>query len=169
MKKIGLFYGSNLGATEEVAHLFKIHLKDRVEIHNIAYSSADDLEKYDNLILGLSTWGYGDPQDDWQFFLEENTSLNLAGKNVAIFGLGDQDAHHDVFVNGMGHLYNYILKTNAKIVGQWPTEGYSYGSETTAVVEGKFVGLPIDEINQPNLTKERVRNWIDKILEKFEG
>ncbi len=167
MEKIGLFYGSNLGATEEVSQIFKKILKDKVEIHNIAYAGIDEMKNYSNIIVGSPTWGYGDLQDDWQFFIEDNPSIELSGKKVAIFGLGDQDAHHDVFVNAMGHLHTYFEGNNAKMIGFWPTEGYSYGNETTAVKDGKFLGLPVDEVNQPNLTEERVKRWIDLLLVEF--
>jgi flavodoxin I len=35
------------------------------------------------------------------------------------------------------------------------------------VREGKFVGLPIDEINESEKTDERIANWIETLRQYF--
>lgn len=167
LQKIGLFYGSNLGTTMEIAERIKDKLADKADVHNIADSSKELIQKYENLIFGTSTWGYGELQDDWSAFLEDNSKIDLNNKKVALFGLGDQDSHQDVFVNGMGKLFDYVKENGAEVIGFWPIANYEYGNDTTAVRNKIFVGLPIDEINQPELTEERINGWIEMILKEF--
>ena len=70
MKKIGIFYGSSTGNTEIVADKIKALFGKDAETINIDSASKEDLEKYDFLVLGTSTWGIGDMQDDWEDFIE---------------------------------------------------------------------------------------------------
>ena len=44
------------------------------------------------------------------------------------------------------------------VVDGWPTEGYDF-DESTAVRDGAFVGLAVDEDNQEALTSQRVWKW----------
>lgn len=159
--KIAVFYGSNMGATEEVAK--KIALELKADIFNVETASNEDMESYDALIIGSSTWGYGDLQDDWNNFFDDYGIPNVKGKTVAIFGLGDQEDHHDVFVNAIGILHQIFESAGAKIIGYWPTEGYSFGSNTSAVKDSMFLGLPLDEVNQAKFTDERIKKWLELI------
>ncbi|MEO1256829.1 MAG: flavodoxin domain-containing protein, partial [Bacteroidota bacterium] len=90
MTKIGLFYGSNTGNTEAVAHdiksAFDEILPDTVQIHNIGASSAETVIQYDYLIFGVPTWNTGELQDDWDAFLPNFKTMDLKGKKLAIFG-----------------------------------------------------------------------------------
>lgn len=61
--KTGIFYGSTTGNTENAAELFGKWIKD-AQVQSIADGSKDDLENYDLLILGTSTWGWGEIQDN---------------------------------------------------------------------------------------------------------
>ncbi len=51
---------------------------------------------------------------------------------------------------------------NAKRVGFWPTDGYNFDS-SKSVVDGKFVGLALDQDNQDDLTDERIEKWCEDI------
>ena len=62
------------------------------------------------LILGTSTWGFGDLQEDWDAFLGSLTKMNLTGKTIALFGLGDSSTYSDTFVDGMGIIYRALLE-----------------------------------------------------------
>jgi flavodoxin I len=61
MMKTGIFYGSTTGNTENAAELIG-KLIENSDIQSIADTKKDDLEKYDLLILGTSTWGWGELQ-----------------------------------------------------------------------------------------------------------
>lgn len=156
MAKIGIFYGTTTGVTEDIANRISNNLED-VDVFNIS-GSEDKLGDYEVLILGTSTWGFGDLQDDWQSVLDTLSSLDLSGKKVAYFGTGDQSSFGDTFIDGIGIIHEEIEKTGATLIGETSTEGYDF-SESRAVVNGKFLGLAIDEVNQPELTDERVESW----------
>lgn len=160
MAKIGIFYGSTTGATEDIAGRIAEQLEG-AEVLNIS-GNEDKLTDYDVLILGTSTWGFGDLQDDWQAALDELGSLDLSGKKVAYFGLGDQETFADTFVDGIGIINDEIEKTGATVVGQTSTEGYTF-NESKALVDGQFLGLALDEVNQSDLTDERVEQWIAEL------
>lgn len=164
-KKIAIFYGSTMGATEKAAQKMAQILD--ADIFNVDSVDRETFDKYHNIILGSSTWGFGDLQDDWEAFFDMNGVPNLKGKNVAIFGLGDQDDHHDVFVNAIGLLHEIALDAGANIFGYWPTENYSYGSSTSAVKDNMFLGLPLDDINQAKFTDERIQKWTDQIKKEM--
>ncbi|NES97290.1 MAG: flavodoxin FldA, partial [Desertifilum sp. SIO1I2] len=40
-------------------------------------------------------------------------------------------------------------------------------TESKAIKNGKFVGLAIDEDNQPELTEERVKAWVAQLKREF--
>lgn len=164
MKKVGIFYGTTTGVTEDIAHKIK-HNIEGSEIFDIS-GNEDKLENFDILILGTSTWGFGDLQDDWQVVLDKLSSLNLNGKKVAYFGTGDSSTFSDTFVDGIGIIHEEIVKTGATIIGEISTDGYNF-SESRAVVNGKLLGLAIDEVNEPELTDERIETWTKKIKELF--
>jgi flavodoxin I len=57
MKKIGLFYGSTTGNAENVANIIADKIgREKVEIFNVADIDIAELQNFDNLILGTSTW-----------------------------------------------------------------------------------------------------------------
>lgn len=167
MSKIGLFWGSDTGNTEKVARMIEDLLgNDNVDLHDIANSSTEDIEKYELLIFGASTWYDGDLQSDWDAFFDNLDAIDFNGKTVALFGLGDQYDYAEYFIDGVGILYDKIIERGAKVIGEWSTEGYEY-DVSKAERDGVFVGLALDEDNQEDLTEERVKQWIDQIKPQF--
>jgi len=165
---IAIIYGSSGGATEEVAEQIKDALGLKVDLLDIAEEGIDIFGKYDKMILGTSTWGEGELQEDWDNIFNEFEAIEFGGKTVAFFGLGDQEGYSDNFVDAMGILYDVVLKNGGTIVGdKWSTEGYDY-DDSTAVNDDGFVGLAIDEDNQDDLTAERITKWVAIIKPHFE-
>lgn len=164
MKTIGLFYGSDTGATEEIVEKVKNKFTKDIEIHSISDSSKEDIEKYDNLIFASSTWGDGDLQADWEDFEENLSEINFSDKTVALIGLGDQEGYPDTFCDAIGHLYEYVK--DSKVIGFTSTDGYEY-DDSIAVVDDKFVGLVLDEDNQDDLSDERIQTWVSQIENQF--
>ena len=162
MKSIGIFYGSSSGNTETVAKQIQKGLGADAQIFEVSKAKKEDLEKFDNLILGTSTWGFVDLQDDFEGFMSQIEAANLSGKTVALFGCGDQESYSDTFVNGMGQVWQALQNKGCKIVGQTSTDGYSF-SASDAVVDDKFVGLAIDENNQSDMTDERIAAWVETL------
>lgn len=162
--KIAIFYGSTNGNTADVA--LKIQKRLNTDIYDVGkLKNGDDLAKYDLLILGTSTWYDGDLQDDWDSFMSHLKVADLRGKTVALFGLGDQESYGSDYVSGMRLIYDMVVEKGANVIGSWEDEGYLYES-SASVMDGKFVGLALDEENQSELTDGRIATWCDQ-LETF--
>lgn len=167
MQKIGIFYGSSTGNTEDAAKQMQLALgKDFTQIFDVANAKASDIEQFDNIIFGSSTWGIGDLQDDFEEFMTEINSANLEGKKIAIFGFGDQETYADSFVDAIGQIYEAIINKGCEVVGKVSTDGYDY-DDSRAEVDGQFVGLPLDAENQSDLTDDRIKNWVELLKKEF--
>ena len=116
----------------------------------------------DNLILGTSTWGAGEVQDDWYDGIKVIKNADLSGKTVALFGCGDSESYPDTFVGGMAEIYNAVKKAGANVIGAVATDGYTF-DESESVVDDKFVGLALDEVNEDGKTDERIDAWVAEI------
>lgn len=155
-----VIFGSSTGTCEVIAE--KIASKLGCEALNVQNLTSDIVNNHQNLILGTSTWGAGELQDDWYDGLKTLQGVDLSGKTIAFFGCGDCSTYSDTFVGGIGELYNGIKDSGAKFIGSVETDGYTFdGSE--AVIDGKFVGLPLDEVNEDDKTDARIEAWIDAI------
>lgn len=160
MPTIGLFYGSTTNNTANAAKQIEAALGDAVStVQDIAQAQAETLMPFDVLILGTSTWGYGEQQDDWQGFESEIAKVDWKGKKVALFGLGDQYGYSDTFVDAMGLLYEAVVAQGATVIGAWAGQDYEFES-SAAHKDGAFVGLALDEDNQSDLTEGRIALWV---------
>lgn len=159
-----LLYGSSGGNTSDVAEKIK-EAYGSINAIDVADASADDLAA-DFIILGTSTWGIGDLQDDFEDFIETLESADLSEKTIALFGLGDQDGYPDTFCDGMGIVYKAVADKCKKVIGFTGTADYEY-DESMSEVDGKFVGLVIDEDNQSDLTDERIEKWVAQLKEEL--
>ena len=83
-----------------------------------------------------------------RFIYGDLTGLDLKGKKVAIFGLGDQGGYGDNFCDAMDELKTCFANQGAEIVGAWPTEGYEH-MESKSVEGDKFVGAPRPSLRGP--------------------
>ncbi|HAC73652.1 MAG TPA: flavodoxin, partial [Porphyromonadaceae bacterium] len=52
------------------------------------------------------------------------------------------------------------------VVGFVDDEGYTY-DDSTAVVDGRWVGLPIDEDNEYDQTDARLKAWVEELKKEF--
>lgn len=160
MEKIGIFFGSTTGNTESVAEkLQELFGSDNADLINVDGASVSDLDAYKNLIFGTSTWGLGDLQDDFEGFVGDLSNANLAGKTVALYGLGDSASYPDTFVDGMSEIYKAV-DGKCNIVGSVSVEGYEF-DESAAVVDDVFVGLALDEDNESDKMDDRLSAWVE--------
>ena len=176
MAKIGLFFGSNTGKTRKVAKMIKKRFDDELMAAplNVNRTTPEDFAAYEFLILGLPTLGEGllpglsadCEAESWEEFLPKIEGVDFTGKTIAIFGLGDQVGYAHEFVDAMIQLYDFVVERGAKVVGEWPTEGYEF-EHSESIVDGKFVGLALDLDNQSNLTEERLNAWLNQIAPAF--
>lgn len=163
MKKIGIFYGSTTGRTQEIAESIAEKLGN-CDLIDVANASKDDIAKYNNLILASSTYGDGDLQSDWEDFATNLSEDDFNGKVVAIVGLGDQEGYADTFCDCIGLLAN--LAKNATIIGKTSNENYNF-TESKGISGNEFLGLAIDDDNQSDLSDGRITHWIESIKDKF--
>lgn len=167
MQKIGVFYGSSTGNCEIVAmEIQRILGKDVVHLFDIATCIPESVKSYQKLIFGVSTWGIGSLQEDWEDFLPVLTEENLRNKTVALYGLGDQQTYADSFVNGLGIMYDLLADKGCSVIGAWPAEDYQF-DQSTAYRNNAFVGLVIDEDSQSDKTYERINKWMKQIKDAF--
>lgn len=157
MSKTIVVYGSTTGTCESIARTIGDQLG--AEVINVADLTADQLAEADNIVLGTSTWGAGELQDDWYDGVNVVKSANLSGKRVALFGCGDSASYSDTFCGGMKELYDAAVAAGATVVGAVPTDGYTF-DDSDAVVDGQFVGLALDEVNEDDKTSERISAWL---------
>jgi len=153
-------FGSSTGTCEAIAE--KIAQKLGCEAIDVQKLTADIVNNHQSLILGTSTWGAGELQDDWYDGLKVLQGADLSGKTIALFGCGDCESYGDTFVGGIGELFNALKTSGARFVGAVDIDGYTFG-DSEAVVDGKFVGLPLDEVNEDDKTDTRIEAWIAAI------
>jgi flavodoxin I len=161
---VAIVYGSTKGATQGVAELIKSNFKE-ADLINVAKTTPDELNGYDGLIIGTSTYYDGQLQDDWETFDKE--ALKLEGKKVALFGVGNQKRHSSTFNDGVGILHELFIKKGAKIVGDKNLSDKYVFESSKAVVDGKFVGLVIDREVEGDLLEDSVAKWVNYIKSSF--
>ncbi len=133
-----VIFGSTTGMTEVVAGKIAQALGCEAVNVNAADAAAFDAEL---LVLGSSTWGVGDLQDDWAAKLDE-VKGNFAGKKVAVFGLGDSIGFADSFC-----VAAEIIATAAKDAG--------------ATLVGEV--LKLDDTNEADQTDGKIAEWVKSL------
>ncbi len=167
MNTIGIFYGSTTGTTEDLAQRVAGKLGvSKPDIYDVSKLTEDLVNKYDVLILGTSTWGSGELQDDWYDSIKTLKKCNLSNKSIALFGCGDSDSYSDTFCDAIGILYDELKDSDCRFCGSTDTNSYTFDS-SISVVNGKFIGLPLDEVNEDNKTDERIDAWINQLKKEI--
>ena len=138
MGKIHVIYGSTTGMTEAVAA--KIADALGAQVFNV---NADDADAFDAelLVLGSSTWGIGDLQDDWAARLDQ-VKGSFSGKKVAVFGLGDSQGFADSFCVAAETIANAAKDAGAMLVGEV---------------------LKLDDTNESDQTDGKIAAWVQAV------
>jgi flavodoxin I len=173
MDKIGMFFGTETGTTRLVAKKIHTRLGEAVAAKpvNVNRISPAELLQYDALILGSPSYGVGQIpghsagclESNWEEFLAQlPPGTSLKGKRIALFGLGAQERYAERFASSLRRLHDLLLGLGAELVGSWPTEGYSF-QHSDAVLDGRFVGLVIDQRTQGMHTEARLDAWVAQV------
>lgn len=177
MSDIGIFFGTDSGTTRLIAKKIARNLKGRLGDQvvgkplNVNRASAEDLLACQVLILGTPTYGEGvlpgkaskNSEESWLEFLPKLAGRDFSGIRVALFGLGDQEQYPDHFLSAMMDLHQFFTAAGAELVGGSDTDGFTFNS-SRAVVDGRFVGLALDQHLQHLLTDERIDAWLDQVV-----
>jgi flavodoxin I len=162
MASIGVYYGSSSGNTEEAAESIAQALGGGTSATNITDTTEDEILENDVIIFGVSTWGTGDLQDDFEDFMPTLEGMDFSGKKVALVGLGDQENYPDTFVDAMGIVGKACRDAGATLIASTATDGYTFDS-SEAVENGRFMGLVLDEDNQSEKTQDRISAWVEQL------
>jgi flavodoxin I len=173
MNKIGIFFGTETGTTRLIAK--KIHARLGEELAakplNVNRISPADLLPFHALILGTPSYGVGDIpgrsvgclEANWEEFLTKvPPGFSLAGKRIALFGLGAQERYAERFASSLRRLHDVLQGYGADMIGSWGTEGYTF-DHSASVVDGRFVGLVIDQRTQGAETEQRLDAWVAQV------
>lgn len=167
MAKIALIYSYNTKksgiAAEKIANAIG---KKNVEMVNAEDIDEKTFLSFDNFILSAPTWFDGELPNYWDEFVPALEDMDLKGKTVAIFGLGDQKGYPENFLDAIGLLGNLLESRGATLVGETSIEGYSFES-SKALRNGKFMGLGLDFENQKKLADQKIKDWVDDIKNHF--
>jgi flavodoxin I len=176
MHKIGIFFGTDSGTTRLIAKKIARSLNSRLGEHtaakpvNVNRIEPDQLSVYQALILGTPTYGEGvlpgkingTEESSWAEFLPQLAGRDFSGIRVALFGTGDQETYPTHFADALRPLYDFFCASGARIVGDCSTDGYAF-KKSQAVIDGRFVGLVIDQHLQHLLTDRRIETWLDEV------
>jgi flavodoxin I len=133
-----------------------------------------------------------------EIYYSEMQDLKIAGKKVAVFGLGDSVSYSENYADATGEvkftasknftyrfptqyysppkfqtlllatfkLHDVFENLGCKMMGYTSTEGYLHDA-SKSIRGDQFCGLLLDDVNQEELTEERIRNWVAAL--KAEG
>ncbi len=168
MKKTLLIYWPAGGNVERVSKLISKQMEN-LDLKMVTELTPSTLADYDLIIAGGSTvgaeiWEEAMQNDRWAPFLLKmrEKSVDLSGKCLALFGLGDQVLYPEHFVDSMAILRDEFSRFGVKVVGKWPAEGYKFTSSES--LEGSyFIGLALDEDNEPEKTATRLASWLEQV------
>jgi flavodoxin II len=168
--EIGLFYGSSTCYTERAAEKIQLRLNEllaprQVKLFNIKDVALKQAEQFSTLIFGISTWDFGELQEDWESSWDDIAELNLQDTTVALFGLGDQMGYADWFQDALGLLHDELAILGCQFIGYWFNQGYEFNQSKALIADDEyFVGLCLDDENQYDLTDARIEQWCQQVV-----
>lgn len=167
--RIGVYYATTSGNTEVITEqIIEFLGKETVTANDIEETGFAGYDEYDILLFGAPTWDYGHLQSDWDACWSEFKSLDLTGKYVGLYGLGDQYGYPEWYLDAMGMIHDIAVENGAVILGHWVNTGYNFEkSKALTKDESHFVGLALDEESQPLETPKRIQQWCLSILEEY--
>jgi len=172
MKKIILLYWPKGGNVEKSAKkIYKHFDANEIDIFSVDDFDVDTLDDYEIIIMGNSTtgaenWEDADNDNKWSRFFRKIEEHDLSNRKIALFGLGNQVLYPAHFVDGLGILAHEVEIVKGKLIGQWPTKGYTF-TDSKGKEGDMFFGLALDADNQKSLTDQRVSEWTEMIKKEF--
>lgn len=119
MKNVAIIFGSTMGNTERVAEIIKDTMTNcKVSITDVGNAEDETVKSADLVLLGSSTWGYGDIQDDFLKYYESMSSNLFSGKDVAVFGCGNSEDYPDVYCEAVNLIKEKASQCGANVIGE---------------------------------------------------
>jgi flavodoxin I len=167
MRKTGVFYSFKTNKTAKLGErIIDAFENENIEAIDAETVTGESFIKYDNIIVGVPTWFDGELPIYWDEFVPALKEMDLKGKRIAIYGLGDQKGYPENFNDGIGIFAQIVSERGAEIVGFTSTEGYEF-ERSKAAKDGIFCGLCLDQENQARLSNKRVIDWVDQLKKEF--
>lgn len=177
MDTIGIFFGTDSGTTRLIAKKIARALKKRIgddrvgRPMNVNRANPGELLACRAMILGTPTYGEGGlpgkanrtSAESWLEFLPQLQGLDFSGRRIALYGLGDQEEYPETFLDGLRELHDFFSAAGAELVGSSPVAGFEF-THSRGVVDGRFVGLALDQHLQHLLTDQRIEAWLDEVV-----
>ncbi len=170
---VGIFFATTTGKTEDIAERLHELLSNSEPPKDLAdLNDVKEFQSLDGIICGIPTWNTGADSERsgtaWDSMLEQIASLNLSGKKVALFGLGDSSTYTENFCDAMEELHSYFVKAGATMVGYVNKSNYTF-DDSKSVVGDSFCGLPLDEDSESDMTDERLTKWSAQLKLEIPG
>ena len=167
MNKTAIIYSYNTKKTGKIATQIQEGFNDpAIEMVNAEEISEDLFLSFDQIIMGVPTWFDGELPNYWDEFVPALEEMDLKGKKIALFGLGDQKGYSENFLDGVGIMGEILERQGATLLGFTSAEGYEFES-SRALRNNQFLGLAIDYENQGSMNKQRVTAWIEELRKEF--
>jgi flavodoxin I len=172
---VGIFYGTSTGSTQECAEFIYEAFGSEFAAEPVDVDTIDNLaaafDEHDALVVGTPTWNTGADVErsgtGWdELYYKKLPELNLSGKKVAVFGLGDQLSYSENYADATGELYDVFENLGCTMLGSWSMEGYEH-EDSKSIRGDAFCGLLLDQVNQEELSEERCQRWVEQL--KAEG
>ena len=162
MKKMGIIYGSSTGTCESIAQTIAEKLGvASVDVIDASKITTEKVESYDILLLGTSTWGEGELQDDWYDAIKMIKTADLNGKIVALFGCGDSESYCDTFCDGMGVIYDQ-LKNSVLPLSFTSSRAKPTNFPSIIAIEDEYE-YPSAETAPTKVQPEFFNSWVEEI------
>lgn len=112
-----LIFATSTGSTIDVTHCIasEFSQKDKeITVINALNVKPEEINDYDLIILGSSTWGEGELPEAFTRLVEKLSSHKFTDKKFAVFGLGD--ATYTYFCGAADHLENFVKQVEGKLI-----------------------------------------------------
>lgn len=167
MTKTAIIYSFNTRKTGKIATQIQESFDDPdTEMVNAEDITEENFLAFDRIIMGVPTWFDGELPNYWDEFVPALEDMDLSGKKIALFGLGDQKGYPENFLDGVGIMAEILEARGATLIGFTSTEGYEFES-SRANRKNQFLGLAIDYENQGSLNKQRIAVWVEQLKNEF--
>jgi len=167
MDKTAIIYSFNTKKTGKIATQIQEGFNDdAIQMVNAEELTEELFLSFEQIIMGVPTWFDGELPNYWDEFVPALEDLDLSGKKIALFGLGDQKGYPENFLDGVGIMAEIVEAQGASLVGYTSIEGYEFES-SRAVRNDHFMGLAIDYENQGSMNKQRIASWVDQLKKEF--